>query len=222
MKILHPMLVDTTRRNVEDWYQDKEEQADIHIKKADCDGGQADDRPGQIPASRPPHQIRVYILCDQPVIVGGIPPEELDGKTSSYQGARIENSWKLEIPVLAQERSWKGNEDNEQQEQNVEPEQDTVATLNVKEGVMVTNPVDAHNDETQDIGQVFWPEIQQVWIQFSSRVSMEYFRARYWQVKNEQGNRNGKDAVAECSNTLCAKSSRCWRSLALHCWLSVF
>ena len=110
--------------------------------------------------------MRIDIPVHQAVPTRCIPPQQLEYQTGNDQRAAIDDEGDLLLWVLTHESCGKGDKDNTQQQQQVKPEQSAIRAFDVVEGVVMSDPVDADDHETQHIDQEFGPQLDQFGYKF--------------------------------------------------------
>ena len=160
------MPVDLTWDDVVQWDQDEDDETELNTEEGSSDREQVDEGSSQISSCRPLHEMRVDIPVHQTIRTRCIPPDQLEHQSGNYQRAAINDDRDLLLWVLTNERRREGDKHNTQQQQQVEPEQSAIRPFDIVEGVVMSDPVDADNHETQHVDQQFGPELEQFGYQF--------------------------------------------------------
>jgi hypothetical protein len=162
------MPVNTAWEDVVQGDQNEQDQAARDAEHRDAYRKQVDEWRRQISSCCTLHQAWIDIPFYQAIPTRRIPPQRLEHQSCDHQRASIDDDRNPLLRILPQQRCGEREKHNAQQQQNVEPEQVAIRALDVVEGIVMCDPVDAHEHKTQRVAQELGPQFEQFGHEFAS------------------------------------------------------
>ncbi len=116
----------------------------------------------------------------------------MEHQSRDHQRASIDDDRNLLLWILPQQCCGEGEKYDAHQQQNAEPEQIAIRPFDVVEGIVMSDPVDAHEHKTQRVAQQFGPQRAQLRHEFAYRGYLQDL-----QVEHQQGNGDREDAITK-------------------------